>query len=379
MTSAVISFTPKGDDLNALISKKLSADSYKDSKNIGSFMNRMFEEYDALIFIGAIGIAVRLVAPYLKGKAVDPAIIVCDENGEFVIPILSGHIGGANDLAVKLSKMTNAVPVITTATDINNIWAVDTWATRNGYCIENVENINYISSTLLRGEKVGLACDFRMGGGLPDNVRFGSFENGIVISPFLKKPFKNTLNIVPKCVSVGVGSKKNAAPESLIEAFKAAGLSRNAIKNIASLDVKREEPCINMLRGYLNVPLDTYTADELNAVKGKFTKSDFVKNAVGVDNVCERAACAGGGRLIVKKTIGEGVTFAAACDDIEIRLKQNAEVIFYKRWVDVDGSIISPYEQGMDLRVKQQPLGGKNAANNRNRTGKNRTDDSLSS
>ncbi len=345
MTTAVISFTKKGDDLNEFISKKLSADSYKDSKNISTFMNRMFEEYDAMIFIGAAGIAVRLVAPFLVNKAVDPAVIVCDENGGFVIPILSGHIGGANELAVRLSKLMNAVPVITTATDINNVWAVDSWAKQNGYQIENVENVKYISAALLRGEKVGVICDFRMGGGLPDNVRFGNFENGIAISPFLKKPFKNTLNIVPKCVSIGVGSKKNTAPESLVEAFKQTGLSLNSVKNIATLDIKREEPCINVLMGYLDVSLDTYTAEELNKIKGKFTKSEFVKQAVGTDNVCERAACAGGGRLIVKKTINNGVTLAAACDDIEIRLRQNKEYIYYKRWVDIDGEVIGPYQK----------------------------------
>lgn len=345
MTTAVISFTQKGDELNEFISKKLSADSYRDSKNISSFMNRMIEEYNALIFIGAAGIAVRLIAPYVINKAVDPAVIVCDENGEFVIPILSGHIGGANELAVRLSKLMNAVPVITTATDINNIWAVDTWAAQNNYCIENIENIKYISASLLRGEKVGLACDFRMAGGLPDNVRFGSFENGIVISPFLKKPFKNTLNIVPKCVSVGVGSKKNTAADSLVDVFKDTGLSLNSIKNVATLDTKRDTPCINVLMGYLHTSLNTYTAEELNRVKGKFTKSDFVKQTVGTDNVCERAACAGGGRLIVKKTIGDGVTLAAACDDIEIRLKQNKENIYYRRWVDIDGEVIGPYQR----------------------------------
>lgn len=209
MKTAVISFTASGGRLNDLISGILSADSYKDAKNIYALTGNLMKEYDALIFIGAAGIAVRAIAPYIKSKDTDPAVIVCDEMGKFVIPVLSGHIGGANRLACELAEKINAQPVITTATDINKVWAVDSWASENGFYIENIKNIKYISSALLRKESVGLDSDFKINGPLPENISFGSFENGVVISPFLKKTFKNTLNIVPKCIFLGIGCRKD--------------------------------------------------------------------------------------------------------------------------------------------------------------------------
>lgn len=318
MKAAVISFTQKGDLLNEKISWVLSADSYRNTKNLKEFMQEIFNKYDTLIFIGAAGIAVRAIAPYIRSKDTDPAVIVCDETGRFVIPILSGHIGGANAAAKRLAELIGAVPVITTATDINGVWAADTWAAENGYYIENIENIKHISGALLRGETVGLCCDFRISGELPEGVSFGEYENGIVISPFLKKPFKNTLNIVPRCVCIGAGSKKEADRESLKTLFSSSGLSKNAVRCVSTIDIKKDSDCINALVEYLDVPLVTYTADELNSLDGEYTHSDFVKKTVGTDNVCERAACMQGGRLIIRKTAGDGVTMAVAADDIEI-------------------------------------------------------------
>lgn len=318
MKTAVISFTASGGRLNDLISGILSADSYKDAKNIYALTGNLMEEYDALIFIGAAGIAVRAIAPYIKSKDTDPAVIVCDEMGKFVIPVLSGHIGGANRLACELAEEINAQPVITTATDINKVWAVDSWASENGFYIENIKNIKYISSALLRKESVGLDSDFKINGPLPENISFGSFENGIVISPFLKKTFKNTLNIVPKCISLGIGCRKNTKLRSIEELFEKSAICPQAVREISTVDIKKDEMALKEFADKLGVTLNFYTAPELENVEGDFSESEFVRKVAGVGNVCERAAAKGGGKLILKKITGDGVTLAAAMDDMEI-------------------------------------------------------------
>lgn len=319
MKTAVISFTSTGGKLNDIISGILSADSHKDAKNIYALTGKLMKEYDALIFIGAAGIAVRAISPYIKSKDIDSAVIVCDEMGKFVIPILSGHIGGANRLACKLAEKINAQPVITTATDINKVWAVDSWASDNGFYIENIKNIKYISSALLRKESVGLDSDFKINGPLPENISFGSFENGVVISPFLKKTFKNTLNVVPKCISLGIGCRKNTKLKSIEELFEKSGICPQAVREISTVNIKKDETALKEFANKLGVPLNFYTAQELEMVEGDFSESEFVKKVAGVGNVCERAAAKSGGKLIIKKMTGDGVTLAAAMDDMDIR------------------------------------------------------------
>lgn len=318
MKTAVISFTEQGNKLNNEICKALNADSYKSVKNIMSAMPELFRKYRALIFIGSAGIAVRSIANLIVSKDTDPAVLVCDELGRYVIPILSGHIGGANELAVRLANKINADAVITTATDINGIWSVDSWASKNGFSIINKENIKHISSALLKSEPVGIDCDFRIEGKLPDNVHFGSHESGFAISPFIKKTFKNTLNIVPKCVSIGVGCKKNAEKEQLINLFNSLGISCKAVKFLSTINIKKDETAILSFSEYLGVPVNTYSSDELNSLDGEFTSSDFVKKITGTDSVCERAAMMTGDKLAVRKKSGNGVTMAVSISDITI-------------------------------------------------------------
>lgn len=318
MRMAIISFTEQGGKLGDTIGKDFVADTYKNAKDIISLTEKLMEKYDALVFIGAAGIAVRAVSPYIRSKDRDPAVIVCDERGRFVIPLLSGHIGGANAIAADISRKINAIPVITTATDINGIWAVDSWAAQNGYHIDNIENIKYISSALLRGEKVGLDSAFSIKGQLPENVCFGDFENGIVISPFLKKPFKNTLNIVPKCLCIGIGCRKKTAIDRLWELFDKSGISPHAVRQIATIDIKKDEPVVYEFAEKLGVPLCFYSAKELSGASGDFDESDFVRRVTGVGSVCERASVMNGGKLVLKKISGDGVTMAAAMDDREI-------------------------------------------------------------
>ncbi len=331
MNISIISFSADGDKIN----KKLKAlflndniyaygndeELLKRSASLNEWSRNAFLCSDAIIFIGAAGIAVRAIAPFIKDKSSDPAVVVIDDKAKFVIPVLSGHLGGANRLSIKISDFLSAEPVITTATDINGVWAADLWAKENGCEIEDISMIKYISSALLRGEKIGLVCDFYIQGNLPKNVVLGeNYENGIVISVFKKMPFKNTLNIIPKILNVGVGSKKDNDENLLANFFYDLMDKKNifvkAVKGIATIDIKKNERCILSLCKSLNKELNVFSSDELKAVKGEFSSSDFVKNVTGVDNVCERAAAAlGGGRLIIKKTKAKSVTAAVCCED----------------------------------------------------------------
>lgn len=185
--------------------KQLDTDVYEFCKN--SFENRV----DAIIMIGAMGIAVRAIADNLKNKGCDPAVIVIDDKKNFVIPVISGHIGGANSLSMVMSEGIGATPVITTATDVNNKFAIDLWAVKNRCSIVDISKIKYVSSAILRGETIGLSCDFPVEGPLPQGVKLeGGYDIGICISTCdSKKPFKNTLNLIPKEYVIEIQCEEN--------------------------------------------------------------------------------------------------------------------------------------------------------------------------
>lgn len=328
MNLSIISFSAKGDKLNSrlcdfFINKGDNVNStLRTSRklSLGKWTETAFSNSDGIIFIGAVGIAVRAISPFLKGKDKDPAVVVCDELGQYAIPVLSGHIGGANKLADNISSFIGSRAVITTATDINNVFSVDTWAVEKGYKIYNKEEIKFVSSYLLENKKIGIVSDIDVEP-LPENVVAGNgFEVGIVISPFVKKPFKHTLNLIPRCVYIGVGSKKNSDRNALVALFNKVickyNIAKESIAGVATIDIKSNEISVLELCIYLGIEPKFYTSDELNTLEGNFTASDFVKSVTGTDNVCERSALMAtkGGNIIVKKQAENGVTIAFACN-----------------------------------------------------------------
>ena len=218
----IISFTQKGAELSlklhnmypdALLYGKYPADNIKMlEKDIKSFTADIFNESKAIIFISAIGIAVRAVAPLIVSKNKDAAVIVLDDTGKFVIPVLSGHIGGANEMALKIAEYINAEPVITTATDRNNKFAVDVWAEKNDLYIDDISMIKEVSSRLLRSEKVGFISDYKIQGSLPKGVVSDvQQECGIVIADNIDiQPFPYTMQLIPKEYILGIGARKGA-------------------------------------------------------------------------------------------------------------------------------------------------------------------------
>lgn len=327
MNIRIISFTDRGQALSRHIAALLPADNvtqyahaagFLPYDSVRDFARDAMAQADAVLFIGAAGIAVRAIAPYVRGKDTDPAVLVLDENGRFVIPLLSGHLGGANRLAARLADVLGAEPVITTATDGRGIFAADSWAREHGCAVCDTREIKYLSAALLRGETVGLVSDFPIVGALPDGVAEGTeAENGILLSACEKKaPFAHTLRLAPRILHIGAGCRRNTPPEQLRawaeEQMKRLDVLPQAVASVASIAIKRDEPAILQLAEAWCVPTRFYTAEELERVPGDFPPSDFVRKTTGTDNVCQRAAAkaSGNGRCLLPKTAHDGMTIS---------------------------------------------------------------------
>lgn len=291
-------------------------------QSLHSVTHRAWQESDALVYVGAAGIAVRAIAPYVDDKARDRAVVVVDEMGKYAIPILSGHIGGANDLAREIAKITGGTAVITTATDINNKFSVDTFAVKNNLAIGDTKLIKEISARVLEDKKIGLYSDYELKNIPP--IFTETADTGICISRENKKPFPITLNLYPKDVVIGIGCKKNCntVEESLIDFMNEHHIKIDSVRALATIDIKKEEKGIVDLCRKYNVPLLTFTAKELEEARGDFSSSDFVKQTVGVDNVCERAVVKSGGQITHRKTTVNGTAIAAGTLNINIDFEE---------------------------------------------------------
>ena len=280
-----------------------------------------FRECDALIFVGAAGIAVRAIAPHVAAKTADPAVIVADDCGRHVVSLLSGHIGGANRLTRQIAARIGAEPVVTTATDVNQRFSIDEWAARRGLSIESMDAAKRFSAEILRRD-LPLTGDFPVDGPLPAGVFPGAEGDvGAAISCYRKHPFAVTALLSPRIVHLGIGCKRGAGAEAIAAAVDWLNLAPGAIVRAASIDVKAHEPGLLAFCRARGIEIRFYSAAELSAAEGEFTPSEFVKKTVGVDNVCERAAVVSAGpgaKIFIRKTRGDGVTVAAAMQDWRI-------------------------------------------------------------
>lgn len=271
----------------------------------------------ALVFVGAVGIAVRAIAPLIAGKATDPAVVVADDTGRYVIPLLSGHLGGANRLARQIAALIGAEAVITTATDRAGVFAPDAWAAENGCAVADTAAIRRIAAALLDGEAVGFRSAFPVAGPLPAGVEARTDTRcGIEIAWAAEMPFAHTLHLLPRSVVAGIGCRKGVGADTLRrrlgQALAAANLPEAVVGAVASIDRKGEEPGLLALCESLQAEFRTFPAAALMALPGNFTPSERVLAITGADNVCERAAVAAGGELILRKQAGDGVTVALA-------------------------------------------------------------------
>lgn len=297
-----------------------------------------WQEQKHLIFVMAAGIVVRTIAPLIDNKAKDPAVLVVDEDGRYVISLLSGHLGGANRLAADLASSLGAQPVITTATDLAGIPALDEIAGRYKYYLENMKDWKQLAAAIMNGEKAVLISSVSFRPKFPDNVDVFSStpENSLeykgimyiterVLSAY-PEPGVPYVILRPKNLIIGLGCRRGKPVTDILrvikDAFCDAGLSLSSAAALATIDIKRDETGILEAAEELGIPLRFYSADKLSAYSGNFEESDFVKSRVGTGAVAEPAACLTAEKpsVLVKKTAHDGITVAIVKDlAMEIR------------------------------------------------------------
>ena len=340
MRVAAVAFTRRGLDLARRIAHALVEDGclvelsvperfvegqdVRTLDDLASWTTRAFAQAEALLFVSATGIAVRAIAPHAADKMSDSAVVCVDEAGSVAVPLLSGHVGGANRLARRVADICGGIAAISTATDVNHVFAVDEWAREQGLTLVEREVAKRISAALLEGEQVGMASAFPLAGPLPAGLVAGTeaegLELGICISYDASgKPFATTLHLVPRMVVAGIGCKRGTPVEKIASlvrrCLEEAQVAPAALAAAASIDVKSDEPGLQAFAEQCGCELRLYSAEQLQAVSGDFSSSEFVLHTVGVDNVCERAACAGGQTLLLPKRSADGVTVALAASD----------------------------------------------------------------
>ncbi len=255
---------------------------------------------DSMIFIMASGIVVRTIAPLLKDKMTDPAVIVMDERGSFVISLLSGHIGGANALAAEVADSLDAQAVITTASDVQGKLSLDVWASENDLYIDDLGKLKTLSMKIVSGEKIKVYTKLPfLKERVPEEfeiVRKLEDADLIVSSTLLKS---KALFLRPRNLVAGIGCNRGTEQGEIEEVFQSvlleANLSLHSVKKLATIDVKSDEQGILDFSRQRGIPLAFFSNDDLNDAAREFSieSSPAVKAATGAVAVCEPAAILG--------------------------------------------------------------------------------------
>lgn len=332
--AAIVFFTSGGKNLAERIRNSFFEEFSKNSWELsvtdrpipfGGWMKQNFQTLDLLIFIGAVGIVVRGMAPYLKDKKTDPAVVAMDEKGKFVISVLSGHLGGANFYAERLAEKLHAVPVITTASDVTGKIAIDVFAKENDLFITSMDQAKLCAARIVSGLPVSFHCSGCVTGKVPPELG-ASLEQAdfhVLVSPHRQEEREDLLHLIPKAFVLGIGCKKGTGEEQIArrieEELQKTGIDLRSIFSVATIDLKKEETGLLDYCQKRNLPLHFYSAQELMEAKGSFSSSSFVRGITGADNVCERAAFLEAGRngknaseqcFVTKKSGKDGVTVA---------------------------------------------------------------------
>lgn len=334
MKLAIISVSNKGQELAYELKEILDSDStiikcdlyHKDVKN---HFPILFYEYDAIIAIMASGILIRSIAPLIESKLSDPAVVNIDDNGKFVISTLSGHLGGANDLAIKISKLINATPVITTSTDVNNKLGIDVLARDLYLSIDKPEEILFFNKSILDGCEISLTVN--------PNKNFeylfeyiSNNDNEINVSIYYSSKInqdeilvsldEHELILKEKKIVVGIGCRRDKEYEKIHDGFMKTlnelKILPSRVNLLASAEIKKDEKGILELSEKMDIPVEFVEIDKLKLFESNdVSKSEFVYSKFGIYGVCEPSALimAGfGSKLIYKKTSYDGVTISVA-------------------------------------------------------------------
>ena len=332
MKIAVIQISEAGKDIAFLLQRELGA------KIISrQYVGKQWKDFDAFVFIGAMGICVRTIAPYIQDKHEDPAVVCVDSMGLNVISVLSGHVGGANLLTQDVAALLGAREVITTQSDLLGLWALDTFDQTYGWDVSLSEGhgtMNDVIATFVRKEPTALLLDIRDEGTdflethLPSHVTLVSnasdvrperFRLLMVVSPFSHSAVEGVqfIQYIPRVLQFGIGLAHQAPLQEVLEGLDALyyehGINWEA-GNICTIDIKADEPVIQYLKseGYT---VRFFTAEELSKVAVP-TPSETVEKHVGTPSVCEAAAllASNHGKLLLPKVKGKNFTLAVAID-----------------------------------------------------------------
>lgn len=292
-----------------------------------------WENYSKYIMIMAAGIVVRSIASLMENKEKDPAVLVVDQRGQYVIPLISGHWGGANSFAKELAKYLDGVPVITTASDVQGYTSLDDLARQNRCCIEYGENLKRIATFLLDKKPVALYHTVNLEGRFPSHVvdcknierlKTRQLSAAVFVTEKILdlKDFKIPyIYLRPKNIIIGFGCRKGKSKEEIAQAVQTAlqkaKISIQSVKEIATIDIKGKEPGLLDFCKERNLPLQIYTKEEIQKVEKQFSESSFVKKTVGVRAVCEPAAylSAKEPTMLRPKEIYDGITIAVVKDE----------------------------------------------------------------
>ena len=317
MKLAVITVTEKGVRNGLKIKEKINCDVFTISKfmkektllienGLQNFFEKNLLKYDTFLFITASGIAVRTIAPFIKSKDKDPAVLTMDEEGNFIISLLSGHLGGANEAAKILGEITGAVPVISTASDVSGKIAVDTIAMKINGKLESLEFAKKVTSLIVAGKEVDIKVSENMENENPQGVILISNRKNIEIA-----------KIIPQNIVVGIGCKKNKEAEKIIDAvkdsFEKLNLCEESIRVFATVDIKENEAGIIGTAEYFGKELKIISREDIQKIENNFETSQFVKKSIGVGAVSAPCAFIGGngrGKFLAEKLKYEGITIS---------------------------------------------------------------------
>lgn len=319
----VVSVTSKGDKIAEKLKNHMNIMLFSKNKiqdfNLMSITKNLMDNCSSIIFISSTGIAVRAISPYLKGKEKDPGVVVVDCNCNYAISLVSGHIGGANELALEVSKILNITPIITTATDGLNILAPDIIAKNYDLVIEDLKKAKYISSRLVDGstvffkddsEKIDTPNKYTETKIIKNNTVW--ITNKLRCSEYVNN--ETILRLIKKDIVIGIGCRKNTVSEKLIEfvlkILEENNIDKRAVAKIGSVDLKKNEKAINDLSYILKCPFDTFSIDDIKVVEDKYEASEFVFKTLGIKSVCEPCIELMNGKIIVNKIKYEGMTLA---------------------------------------------------------------------
>lgn len=304
-------------------------------------LEKEFDSLEALVFIGAIGICVRTIAPFVKDKYTDPAVVVVDSTGRFVVPVLSGHVGGANALSERLAAALGGTAVVTTQSDNQQLWALDTLAATYGWrCEASKAEMNEAISRFVGGRPTALLLETKDRGTafleqhLPAHVtlytRFEEIPQAeveliVAVTPRIYQAEQPLLCYRPAVLQIGVGCQKEICPEGIAEyigqELRKAGLSPLSLASVCSIELKKDEPLLQaLLQAWPGTTLQIFKPEELQGIEVP-NPSEKVFETTGVYGVAETTALKGAhfGELLLEKQKGcvhegEWFTFAVALE-----------------------------------------------------------------